>query len=71
MFLTHVEAVLDEAKKKKTVVERLDYLFTQLPNTCAKPADQLTIKELVSWADFFGLDIKIKLTTKLQRRKGK
>lgn len=71
MFLLNVEAILDEAKKKKTAIERLDYLFTQLPNTCAKPADQLTIKELAAWADFFGLDIKLQFKTKLQRRKGK
>jgi hypothetical protein len=73
MFLPHVQKVIDEAMKKKTVEKRIDYLFKTLgeDKVCIKSAKELTVEELTYWADFFGLNIelKVKSHTILRRRR--
>ena len=66
LFLPHIQKVIDRAAKKNTVKERLDYLFKTLgeDRIALKRIQDMTVKELAQWADFFGLNIKIKLKKK-------
>lgn len=59
-LLPHVEKVIEEAKKKKkTTIDQLNFIFDTLGGICIKPAEELTITEMVAWADFFGLTYQV------------
>lgn len=55
-FLPSMEKILAEARKKKTQLEQLDYVFKS-DNVCIKTAKELTIEERNDWCSFYGLKI--------------
>jgi hypothetical protein len=65
-FLPHVQKAIDKAMKKKTVTERLNYLFSILgeDKVALKRVQDMTVKELADWADFFGLEVKLEAKKK-------
>lgn len=68
-FLPFVEKVIEKAKKKKTLTEQLDYIFTNLEGITIKSAKDLTAQQLVAYALFFGLgDPKLVAAPKRARR---
>jgi hypothetical protein len=69
-LLPHVEKVIEDAKRlKKTTIDQLNYIFDTLDGVCIKPAEELTIKEMVAYADFFGLTCKLEIKDKPRRRR--
>lgn len=68
-FLSSVEKVIEKAKKKKTLTEQLDYIFSSLDGITNKAASELTAQQLVMYAEFFGLgEPKLVATPKRRRR---
>jgi hypothetical protein len=57
-FFPEVEKLLTQARKRKTQLEQLDYLFKNAgQNLCIKEAKDLTPEERNNWCVFFGLKV--------------
>lgn len=67
-FSPNVEKVIEEAKHKPTILEQVDYIFISLTNMCIKPASELTVRELMHWSDFLGLNMKLTVKDKPRQK---
>ncbi len=59
LFLTHIQQVVDETKKIQGIENQLKHIFQSIGNVSSKDPLDMTVKELATWADFFGLDFKL------------
>jgi hypothetical protein len=56
-FLPDVEKILAQARKKKTQLEQLDFVFKAIPDACICKASELTIEKRNAFCDFYRLKV--------------